>query len=239
MRRWSSTLTATLGECAAVAAQNGVTLKFEVRATSFVEYATDWPSEAPKQFHAVIANPPYKKVNTSSPECVATQARGLRASNLYTIFTGLAADLLVDGGQMSVIIPRSWTNGPYHEPFRRFLLSRISLDFLHVYEKRGKVFADAEVLQENVVLHGVRGPQSDTVTLSSSAGGGDPRTEREVPVVEVLRPDDRHFFVRIPIDDRATRVAEQMANLPATLTDLGLQVSTGRVVDFRARVPAR
>jgi adenine-specific DNA-methyltransferase len=66
---------------------------------------------------------------------------------------------------MSVIIPRSWANGPYHEPFRRFLLGRVGIDFLHVYEKRGKVSADAEVLQENVVFHGVRGPQPDLICL--------------------------------------------------------------------------
>ena len=232
-------LTATLQECVSVAADHGVTVEFKVRDASFVEYATGWLFETPEQFDAVIANPPYKKVNTHSPERVSTETRGLRASNLYTIFTGLAADLLVDGGQMSVIVPRSWANGPYHEPFRRFLLSRISLDFLHVYEKRGKVFADSEVLQENVVFHGTRAPQVATVTLSTSAGGNDPRVEREVSVGEVLRPGDRHAFVRIPVDDRATRVAEQMASLPSTLADLGLGVSTGRVVDFRARESLR
>ena len=232
-------LTATLDECVAVAAERGVTVDFEGRHASFVEYATGWLFEQPQQFDAVIANPPYKKVNTNAPERVSTESRGLRASNLYTIFTGLAADLLVEGGQMSAIIPRSWTNGPYHEPFRRFLLSRVSLDFLHVYEKRGKVFADAEVLQENVVLHGAREPQAEVVTLSASAGGDDPRVEREVPVAEVLRPGDQHVFVRIPVDERATRIAEQMADLPATLTDLDLEVSTGRVVDFRARESLR
>jgi adenine-specific DNA-methyltransferase len=228
-------LTASLEECVAVADDHGVSIGFEVRHASFVEYAAGWLFEHPQQFDAVIANPPYKKVNATAPDRVAAETRGLRASNLYTIFTGLAADLLVDGGQMSVIIPRSWANGPYHEPFRRFLLDRLSLDFLHVYEKRGKVFADAEVLQENVVVHAVREPQSDSVTLSLSTAGADPRMEREVPVHEVLRPDDPHVFVRIPLDERATRIAEQMADLPATLTDLGVKVSTGRVVDFRAR----
>ena len=232
-------LSATLDECVAAASEHGSDVDFSVRSESFVDYATGWLFEQPEQFDAVIANPPYKKVNTGSPERVAAQTRGLRASNLYTIFTGLAADLLVDGGQIAVIIPRSWANGPYHEPFRRFLLSRVSLDFLHVYEKRGHVFADAEVLQENVVLHGTRGTQADTVTLSTSSGSDDPRVEREVSVGEVLHPGDRHVFVRIPVDERATRTAQQICDLPATLTDLDLAVSTGRVVDFRARESLR
>lgn len=228
-------LTATLGECVSVAAERGMDVEFEVRHSSFVEYATGWLFEQPDQFDAVIANPPYRKVNTLAAERVAAEARGLRAGNLYTIFVGLAADLLSDRGQLSVIIPRSWANGPYHEPFRRYLLDRVSLDFLHVYEDRGAVFADAEVLQENVVLHGTRAPQADTVTLSTSSGGDDTRVEREVPVGDVLQPGDAHVFVRIPVDERATRIAEQMAALPAALADLDAMISTGRVVDFRAR----
>jgi adenine-specific DNA-methyltransferase len=228
-------LTATLEDCVETAASQGCTFSFEVRHANFVEYATGWLFESPDQFDAVIANPPYRKVNTSAPERVATETRGLRASNLYTIFTGLAADLLADGGQMSVIIPRSWANGPYHEPFRRFLLGRVGIDFLHVYEMRGKVFADAEVLQENVVFHGVRGPQPDSIVLSSSSDGDDPRVERVVPATEVLHPGDPHMFLRIPTDERITRIAEQMETLPATLCDLDIAVSTGRVVDFRAK----
>jgi adenine-specific DNA-methyltransferase len=228
-------LVATLDECVATAKKHGCRVSFEARRANFVEYATGWLFEQPLKFDAVIANPPYKKVSTSSPERVAAATRGLRASNLYTIFAGLAADLLADGGQISLIVPRSWANGPYHEPFRRYLLDRISLDFLHVYEQRGKVFADAEVLQENVVLHGIRGPQVEMVTLSTSTGDGDARVERIVPLAEIVRPDDPHAFVRIPVDARATCIAEQMARLPATLADLDLTVSTGRVVDFRAK----
>jgi adenine-specific DNA-methyltransferase len=228
-------LVATLEACEAIAEQHGCRVSFDARQANFVEYATGWLFEEPTKFDAVIANPPYKKVSTSSPERVSSETRGLRASNLYTIFTGLAADLLADGGQISLIAPRSWANGPYHEPFRRYLLERVSLDFLHVYEQRGEVFADAEVLQENVVLHGARGPQVEMVTLSTSTGGNDARVERMVPVAEIVHPDDPHAFVRIPVDARATRIAEQMAELPATLADLDLTVSTGRVVDFRAK----
>ncbi len=230
-----SHLTATFEDCRAVAAEHGCEVTFEVRRESFVEYATGWLFETPAQYDACIANPPYKKVSATSPERVAAETCGLRASNLYTIFIGLAANLLAAGGQLSAIIPRSWANGPYHEPFRRFLLDRMGLDFLHVYEQRGKVFADAEVLQENVVLHAVRGDQPAALTLSTSAGGEDVRAERTVSIDEVLHPQDPHLFVRIPTDERSTRVAEQMLALPATLGDLGCGVSTGKVVDFRAR----
>lgn len=232
-------LTATLEECVAVGREHGCSVEFEVRHQSFVEYASGWGFETPGEFDVVIANPPYRKVGTSAPERVSAAASGLRAGNLYTIFTGLAAGLLAEAGQMSVIIPRSWANGPYHEPFRRFLLERLSLDYLHVYEQRGDVFADADVLQENVVLGARRGEQSATITLSTSTGGDDTPVTRDVPVEHVLRPGDPHVFVRIPTDERATRIAEQMAELPASLTEIGAEVSTGRVVDFRSRESLR
>lgn len=232
-------LTQSLGECAAVAARRGVSVQVDIRQSSFIEYATGRLLEQPQQFDAVIANPPYRKVNTNAPERVAAEKVGLRASNLYTIFTGLAADLMIDGGQMSAIIPRSWANGPYHEPFRRFLFERLSLDYVHVYENRGKVFSDTDVLQENVVIHAVRATQAETITLSTGAGGRDPRVEREVPVDEVLHPDDPHAFLHLPVDERATCIAERLMDLPATLGDLDVQVSTGRVVDFRARAYLR
>lgn len=232
-------LTATLKECAAAAREHGCSVEFEVRHQSFVEYATGWGFETPGEFDMVIANPPYRKVGTSSPDCVSAATGGLRAGNLYTIFTGLASSLLADDGQMSVIIPRSWANGPYHEPFRRFLLERMSLDYLHVYTQRGSVFSDAKVLQENVVLAASRGKQSRMITLSTSSGGDDTPVTRDVRFEQVLRPGDPHVFVRIPTDERATRIAEEMAELPSSLADIGAEVSTGRVVDFRSRESLR
>jgi hypothetical protein len=39
--------------------------------------------------------------------------------------------------------------------------------------------------------------------------------------------------LHLPSTEREIDIASQMALLPATLDDLGLNVSTGRVVDFR------
>lgn len=231
-------LAATLDECVEGGAQ-GVEVVCDLRPQSFVDAATGWLPESPLRFDGCIMNPPYRKVNTRAPERVAAGTVGLRASNLYTIFVGLAADLLDDNGQLSAIVPRSFANGPYHEPFRRFLLERMSLDFVHVYDSRGDVFADAEVLQENVVLRARRAPQSPAIALSTSKGAAHVRTVRRVPAAEVLRPGDPHVFVRLPTTERDTLVAEALSDLPATLTELGLTVSTGRVVDFRSRESLR
>lgn len=228
-------LEATLADCRESGRLLGVDVSYEAHHADFVAHASDWLLASPRLHDAVISNPPYRKVAATAPERLAASARGLQASNLYTIFAGLAADLLADGGQMSLIIPRSWANGPYHRPFRRFLLERVGIEFLHVYEARGRVFADADVLQENVVLHGRRGAKPPVVVLSTDGPGGAARSERAVPACEVVDPADPHLFVRIPTAPEATWVSEQIADMPSSLAELGLDVSTGRVVDFRAR----
>jgi adenine-specific DNA-methyltransferase len=180
-------------------------------------------------------NPPYRKVGTASADRKALERIGLRITNLYPGFLGAAAELLKPGGQLSAITPRSFANGPYFLPFRRFFLSRMALSFVHVYERRGKVFADADVLQENIVFRAVRGGGDDHVTLSHSVGFHDEPKTRSVPTSEVINPDDPQLFVHIPVEEEAIRVAQQILGLPASLADLGVEVSTGRVVDFRAR----
>lgn len=232
-------LEASLRECVTTANAHGLDVSFAARTQSFIEYATGTVFEAPQRFDAAIMNPPYRKVNTSSPERLAAERVGLRASNLYTIFLGLTADLLDEGGQISAIVPRSFANGPYHEPFRRFFLDRMSLDVVHIYEQRDAVFADSEVLQENVVLRASRQRQQSSVEISVSSGPEDPRASRLVAATEVLHPSDPHTFVRIPTTERDTWIAEQVASLPASLMDLNAAVSTGRVVDFRTRASLR
>jgi len=180
-------------------------------------------------------NPPYGKVNSGGAERLALESVGLKVTNLYAGFLGLAAALLEPEGQLSAITPRSFANGPYFLPFRSFLLDRMRIDRLHVYAKRGRVFADADVLQENVVLRAVRDTNRGPITLSVSDGFEDEPLVRRVSADEVVRPGDRNLFIHIPVDEADTRVAERVAQLPATLEDLRLQVSTGRVVDFRAR----
>lgn len=232
-------LAKTLRDCERAATAAEVRLTTEARGQDFVAWASEsvggslWT--ASETFGACVMNPPYRKVNGGSAQRLALERIGLRVTNLYTAFMGVAAALLEPAGQLSAITPRSFANGPYFLPFRHFFLSRMTLDHLHVYQKRGKVFSDADVLQENVVLRAIRGGSRGDVTLSTSCGYDDPVVKRRVPYAEVVHPGDGNRFIRIPVDEEATRIASTIGRLPADLADLGLQVSTGRVVDFRTR----
>ena len=52
---------------------------------------------------------------------------------------------------------------------------------------------------------------------------------------EIVHPNDAQQFIHIVPDALSQQVIQQMANFTCTLQDLGLTVSTGRVVDFRAK----
>lgn len=226
-------LRATLDDCIDWARQHGVTLTADLRRENYVLAAAG--SRKSEAYEAVIVNPPYKKVAASSAERKALEAVGVRVANLYTAFVALGVSQLASGGVLAAITPRSFANGLYHEPFRRFLFDAAALERLHVFDSRSVVFSDSDVLQENVIFSARRGRPQSRVAISVSHGSDDEPLVREVPAAEVIRPDDRHRFLRIPTAEEDTAIAECMAELDATLEDLGLAVSTGRVVDFRAR----
>ncbi|MDC0684138.1 Eco57I restriction-modification methylase domain-containing protein [Sorangium atrum] len=190
----------------------------------------------PRSFTHAILNPPYKKLNSDTEARAALRRVGLETGNLYTAFLGLAILLLEPGGELVAITPRSFCNGPYFRPFRELFFREMSLRRVHVFESRKAAFAEDKVLQENVIIHAVRGGRCDSVTISSSRGpGGGPLSVRSVPFEHVVRPGDAELFVHVVPDDAGERVAAAFARMPSRLTDLDVGVSTGKVVDFRAR----
>ena len=187
-------------------------------------------------FDYVVMNPPYRKINTDSSERRRLETAGVDVTNLYAAFVALGARLLRPGGQMVAITPRSFTNGPYFRAFRRDFLSQMSFRRIHVYDARDDAFADSQVLQENVVLHAVKGSPSNSVTITSGAGADDEMTTvREARHEEVVSEDDPELFIHLSTDEVGADVTRRMQCLQSSLGDTGMSVSTGRIVQFRAR----
>lgn len=182
-----------------------------------------------------ILNPPYGKLPATSEHRKAMKAFGTDAPNLYAAFLALTTATLKPGGQLVAITPRSFCNGPYFGEFRKSFLNAVSLDHIHVFDSRASVFSDTGVLQENVVFTVTRSGKKQTVTLSSSQDHLNETISRTLPYDSVVYPDDPHRFIRLATNEADTAVAEQVLSQPCTLADLGVQVSTGKVVDFRSR----
>lgn len=191
---------------------------------------------ATEPFDAAILNPPYRKIGAHSQERALCQRIGLETTNLYTAFLAVSAGLLRDGGQLAAIVPRSFTNGTYFQPFREWFGRSMVFEQVHVYESRSRAFSDDDVLQENVLFAARKTPiPPRSVTITSSTDPADLHPSyREVPYDQLISDDDPGRVIHLVPDEANHRIAQRVAALPATLADLGLTVSTGRVVDFRA-----
>lgn len=194
--------------------------------------------EGTEGFSHVIMNPPYRKIISRSEHRVALRKAGLETSNLYTGFIYLAALQLRPGGEMVAIIPRSFCNGPYFKPFRKQFFSLMSLRQIHVFERRDAAFRGDGVLQENIIIHAIKGAEPSRVKVTTSKDAGlevNTVSAMEVEYSSVIRPDDPEKFVHIVSDDLDANTVEDMSRFTATLFDIGLEVSTGTIVDFRSK----
>jgi adenine-specific DNA-methyltransferase len=188
-----------------------------------------------KTFDLVVMNPPYGKINATHPTREMLAAHGFQTTNLYTAFLAMGQRLVAPSGQLIAITPRSFFNGTYFRGFRKSFLNDLGLQAIHVFESRREAFAGDAVLQENVIFSAVKGNRPETITVTTSYGADDDMTVvRHVPRTEVVRPDDPESFIHVTADENQAEIARRMLALPASLSDLGLTVSTGKVVDFRA-----
>lgn len=207
----------------------------EVIEGDFIKHAaTMLRLERGSRYTHAILNPPYKKINTGSDHRAFLRAAGLETVNLYSGFVGLAVALMEKGGEVVAIIPRSFCNGSYYQPFRRFIFARAAIRHIHLFEARNKAFKDDGVLQENIIIRLTCGMQQGDVTVSASTD--DTFTdylETEHPFASIVTPEDADQFIHIPIGNGADLLNASAFGF--RLGELGLSVSTGPVVDFRMR----
>lgn len=226
--------------CENVAARAGTRFSWVIHSTDFVQHAEAelrGPLLAAPlgSFDCAILNPPYKQFSSDSDTRRSLRSVGIEAGNLYAAFLALSLSLLRPGGELVAITPRSFCNGPYFRPFRCRLLSAASLTTLHAFTRRDQVFSEDEVLQENVVLRLVKGvAQAPDVAVSVHESLHE-ITVRLVPFTDVVKPDDADSFIHIVSSQSGAEIASRVNALPCSLDELGLKVSTGRVVGFRSR----
>ena len=243
-------LAATLAACTAAGVAQGVDVHTEIIAGDFIGDAVAgceaalFQSELPR-FDLAILNPPYGKLAGNSRERALLHRIGIDVGNRYAAFVALAYRLLLVGGEMVSITPRSFCNGPYFRAFRRDLIAHTRIDRLHVYDSRTEAFAEGEVLQETVIMRAVRrglDDRADDHRIVISASGGseaDTFRQRELPASDIIAPADAEALIRLPIDLDDAEVTTVMAAYPGRLAGLGVCVSTGPVVDFRLRSELR
>jgi adenine-specific DNA-methyltransferase len=193
-------------------------------------------------FDVVIANPPYFKLNKADPRAQAAAAVVHGQPNIYGLFMAIAAAALKPGGELIFITPRSFASGPYFRRFREHFFACIRPELVHVFASRKDAFGRDAVLQENVILKGIRQdgwPHRNTpeiMGISSSHGLSDldGQVPRSVRLEDVLDMRSRDKVLKLPTcieDEDLVRLVESWTG---SLDAYGLRISTGPVVPFRA-----
>ncbi len=235
-----------LEECCSALNNQGIQADYCLHNKSFIEASTEislpFLAIPQRQFTHVVLNPPYRKIKNQSIEKKILLRLGINAVNLYSAFVWLAMLQLNEDGEMAAITPRSFCNGAYFRPFRKELLAEMALDKIHIFESRSATFSEDKVLQENLVFHAIKSKQKSSFVEITNNIGENPHEFSEmrlVPYNEVIRTDDSEMFIHIIANSLEDSLRVQMEKFSTTLEELGLEVSTGRVVDFRLKPALR
>ena len=242
----------SLSLCADAAGKKGVTFDSEWLLNDFLLSESNLEIfNGDGQFTHIIMNPPYKKIASKSAHRIALRAAGIETVNLYAGFVALAVKKLVQGGELVAIIPRSFCNGPYYQPFRKLLIDTVAVRHIHIFESRSDAFSGDDVLQENIIIHLVKGEAQGLVTITSSPVAdffldeetstvtASDKTIRTVPFDSIVLPNDKQTFFHIAANARDQQIIDRLSVFTTTLPELGIDVSTGPVVDFRLKADLR
>ena len=236
---------------AAWARQRGLAVVASVQANDFVAaHAARLPANgelfaghaASAPFDVVIANPPYFKIAKADPRALALAEVVHGQPNIYALFMAVAAAMLRQEGRLVFITPRSFASGPYFRKFRDVFFRLIEPTCVHVFRSRRNAFRRDDVLQENVILTGVRrdGWQRSAgqarLRVSSSEGQDDigKATDRTVPMTAAIDLRSSDKVLRLPTCAEDEDIVNLVDAWPTRLHALGLNISTGPVVAFRA-----
>lgn len=251
------TIARCLGACLAYTQQwlecRNVTLRYRIVVEDVILANADAFMQSPRlldtnqareaQFDLVISNPPYTKVPKTDMRARVAAMMVHGQSNLYALFMMLSAYLLKPHGTLLFITPRSYTSGPYFRLFRERFFAVMKPEIIHLFDSRTEPFSRDKILQENVILVAQRlegwhkRSQEATVAISTSAGTRDisQLSTRKIAMAQVMDYATPEKMLRIPISMSDDAISAIVHSWRYTLHALGMEVSTGPVVAFRAR----
>ncbi|HYU73565.1 MAG TPA: hypothetical protein VEL31_12865, partial [Ktedonobacteraceae bacterium] len=124
--------------------------------------------------------------------------------------------------------------------FRRQFFATITPELIHLFDSRRAAFEDAQVLQENIILAGVKKGMASvdppSVIISRSRGLDDlphPLIQ-QAPRRFIIDDKQKDPVLHLPVSDIDTHLLQAFRRWNAILATYGLEISTGPVVPFRS-----
>lgn len=238
-------LKTTLESCKIELGKRGHNVKYNIFEEDFIlhnqEYFKNpdlfWNKEEKVLYDFIISNPPYYKLNKNSPQSNVMMELISGQPNIYAFFMALSARMLKPQGEMVFITPRSFCSGLYYKKFRKWLLNEVKLLNIHIFESRKEIFDKDKVLQENVIIKAkkLKKKNKNVILTKSKNKDLDDIKKIKVHYSKTIYPQNGDIFIRIPSSKIDVKIINIVDSWNYTLNKLGLEISTGPVVDFRAR----
>lgn len=221
----------TLNECQGMCMDKKIDFSFNIINQDFI---FNFPNQ--QQYDYVILNPPYKKLDKKGEHNEKLMQLNINVPNYYAAFVALSSQLLSKNGELIAIIPRSFCNGLYFKEFRKYLYHTLTLEKIHMFEDRDGLFYD-DVLQETLIIkysNSVQKSNHKVQIITSNSKDFNSNVYEDKPLDDVVFPTDKLLTIRIS-SDMLNDINEKIQKLNCTLADLGINVSTGPIEDFRQR----
>ncbi len=236
----------TLRKCKIALEEKGNSFKYKIIENDFILNNPNYLNKKtlfgvtsqPVYYDYIISNPPYYKLNKNSLQAQIMSEFVSGQPNIYSFFMALSLEMLKNDGQMVFITPRSFCSGLYFRRFRKWLLEHANINNIHVFESRKDVFTKENVLQENVIMRltskGKGKEQKFAVITKSSNSLFHDLHKFEIDYEDIFHRKNGDVFIKVPSSKVDIKVQRIINSWKYTLKNLGLKVSTGPVVSFRA-----
>ncbi len=207
------------------------TFNYKIVNNNFYNFALHENKKSTK-YNRIILNPPYSKTSTSNTiELKLLQDLNIKTPNSYTNFIEICINMLDEDGELVAIVPRSFCNGTRFTQFRNNLINKVNIEFIHLFESRKKVFKEYGVLQEILIIKLTkRNIKKVAICIS------DKLTNKKIekfPKNKIIFNSDPYKFIHIPNKEIDENILNEIYKLPSSLKELGLNISTGKVVEYR------
>lgn len=194
--------------------------------------------DATEKFNIIICNPPYYKLSNSDTKVKANGSIISGQINIYALFIAVSIELLEENGQLIFITPRSFCSGNYFRTFRKFLLSRINITLIHLFESRTQTFNRDSVLQETLIFRGIpkvnSGNRDIRITSSNGVEGLENPQADNYSDEEIIVWNSKDKIIHLPVNKTDREVINLFRKWNNKLIDFNIQISTGPVVAFRS-----
>lgn len=178
-------------------------------------------------FDLALIDPPfgrYPDKNHPYPEIIGNLYSG--NAYLYCAYMAISVELLKPMGQLLSITPRTYTSGDYSIGFRKFLLTKSSLERIKL------VFEHINLNHQTLLSSFIKSEtQSEYLQIQQfSIEKGQYTADCIFNSSDIIQSDSSDLAIYLPLSQKDLDTIKEIDSNPMTFEDAGYQISTGPII---------